>query len=251
MELNRFIGMQEAEKLLDRSDPLDMGVLPSTVLSRTESVFGKGITPEESVMVMLQDIQREGEDAVRRYASLLDGNAPENFEVSQTDINSARESISKELEQALLLAAKRVTQFHQSTLPKSWVDLEQGLGELVRPLERVGLYAPGGTASYPSTVLMTAIPAKVAGVKEVVLCTPKVGSSPINPAVLAAAQIAGVDVVYQIGGVPAIAAMAYGTPTIPKVDKICGPGNFFVSYAKKMVRPEFYGKIYVAGLNTI
>ena len=238
MELKRFTGIQEAEKLLDRSDPLDMGALPSSVLSRTESVFGKGITPEESVMVMLQDIQREGEDAVRRYVSLLDGNVPENFEVSQSEIDSARESISKELEQALLLAAERVTQFHQSTLPKSWVDLEKGLGELVRPLERVGLYAPGGTASYPSTVLMTAIPAKVAGVKEVVLCTPKVGSSTINPAVLAAAQIAGVDVVYQVGGVPAIAAMAYGTATVPKVDKICGPGNFFVSYAKQMVRGQ-------------
>jgi len=94
VELNRFTGIQEAEKLLDRSDPLDMGALPSTVLSRTESVFGKGITPEESVMVMLQDIQREGEAAVKRYVELLDGNAPENFEVSQSDINSARESIS-------------------------------------------------------------------------------------------------------------------------------------------------------------
>ena len=238
MRLNRFTGIQEAEKLLDRSDPLDMGTLPPSVLSRTEAAFGKGITPEESVSVMLQDIQRDGDDAVRRYVGLLDGAAPHEFEVSQVDINSARKSISKELEEALLLAAERVTQFHQSTLPKSWVDLEQGLGELVRPLERVGLYAPGGTASYPSTVLMTAIPAKVAGVKEIVLCTPKVGDSPINPSVLAAAQIAGVDVVYQVGGVPAIAAMAYGTRTIPKVDKICGPGNFFVSYAKKMVRGQ-------------
>ena len=233
MRLNRFTGMQEAEKLLDRSDPLDMGTLPPSVLKRTEAAFGKDITPEESVSVMLQEIQRDGDDAVRRYIALLDGAAPQEFEVSQVDINSARKSISKELEEALLLAAERVTQFHQSTMPKSWVDLEQGLGELVRPLERVGLYAPGGTASYPSTVLMTAIPAKVAGVKEVILCTPKIGDSPMNPSVLAAAQIAEVDVVYQIGGVPAIAAMAYGTRTISKVDKICGPGNFFVSYAKK------------------
>lgn len=238
MRLNRFTGMQEAEKLLDRSDPLDMGTLPPAVLKRTEAAFGKDITPEESVSVMLQEIQRDGDDAVRRYIALLDGSAPQEFEVSQVDINSARKSISKELEEALLLAAERVTQFHQSTMPKSWVDLEQGLGELVRPLERVGLYAPGGTASYPSTVLMTAIPAKVAGVKEVILCTPKIGDSPMNPSVLAAAQIAEVDVVYQIGGVPAIAAMAYGTRTIPKVDKICGPGNFFVSYAKKMVRGQ-------------
>ncbi|MDE2685065.1 MAG: histidinol dehydrogenase, partial [Chloroflexota bacterium] len=119
-----------------------------------------------------------------------------------------------------------------------WVDLGDGLGELVRPLERVGLYAPGGTAAYPSTVLMTAIPARVAGVKEVALTTPRRGNEPLNPTVLAAARIAGVDAFYQVGGVPAIGALAYGTESIPKVDKICGPGNVFVAYAKRMVQGQ-------------
>ena len=118
------------------------------------------------------------------------------------------------------------------------MDLGGGLGELVRPLERVGLYAPGGTAAYPSTVLMTAIPARVAGVSEVVLATPRRGNEPLNPTVLAAAHIAGVDAVYQVGGVPAIGALAYGTESIRRVDKICGPGNVFVAYAKRMVQGQ-------------
>ena len=121
-------------------------------------------------------------------------------------------------------------------MPGGWMDLRQGLGELVRPLDRVGLYAPGGSAAYPSTVLMTAIPARVAGVREVILTTPRLGAEPLNPAVVAAAEIAGVDALYQVGGVPAIAAMAYGTESVPKVDKICGPGNVFVAYAKKLVQ---------------
>jgi histidinol dehydrogenase len=146
--------------------------------------------------------------------------------------------VSAELVNALELAARRIRDFHQATLPRNWVDLEQGLGELVRPLERVGLYAPGGTAAYPSTVLMTAIPARVAGVKEVILTTPRRGGEPLNPAVMVAAEIAGVDAFYQVGGVPAIAAMAYGTESIPKVDKICGPGNILVAYAKKLVRGQ-------------
>ena len=129
-------------------------------------------------------------------------------------------------------------------LPESWLDEERGLGELVRPLERVGLYAPGGTAAYPSTVLMTAIPARVAGVPQVILATPRRGREPLNPSVLAAAEIAGVDAIYQIGGVAAIGAMAYGTESIPSVDKICGPGNLFVALAKKIVQ----GQVDIDGL---
>ena len=141
-----------------------------------------------------------------------------------------------QLLESLQLAAGRVRKFHEATLPRNWVDLEQGLGELVRPLQRVGLYAPGGTAAYPSTVLMTAIPARVAGVQEIIMVTPRRGGQPLNPAVMAASDIVGVDAFYQVGGVPAIAALAYGTESIPKVDKICGPGNVFVAYAKKLVQ---------------
>ena len=238
MRLNLIKGLKEADGLLTRLDPLDLSDLPETVVARTRQFFGEGVTPQQSVVQILRDVQQQGDAALRRYAELLDGARLDEFRVSDAEISRARESISDELNQALELAARRVTQFHQSTLPKSWVDLEQGLGELVRPLERVGLYAPGGTAAYPSTVLMTAIPARVAGVQEVVLVTPRRGEEPLNPAVLAAAQIAEVDVVYQIGGVPAIGALAYGTESISKVDKICGPGNVFVTYAKQLVRGQ-------------
>ena len=238
MRLNLLKGLKEAEGLLSRLNPLDLSDLPEAVVARTRQLFGEGVTPEQSVVQMLHDVQQQGDAALRRYAELLDGARLDEFRVSDAEINQARESISDELNQALELAAGRVTKFHQSTLPKSWVDLEQGLGELVRPLERVGLYVPGGTAAYPSTVLMTAIPARVAGVQEVILVTPRRGGEPLNPAVLAAAQIAEVDVVYQIGGVPAIGALAYGTESIPKVDKICGPGNVFVTYAKQLVRGQ-------------
>lgn len=238
MKLNLVHGLAAATDVLTRIDPLDLDSLPESVAERTRQVFGLDVTPEQSVAKMLRDVRREGDAALRRYAQLLDGVDLTEFRVADDELAQARAAISPELESALQLAARRIADFHQSTLPRHWVDLAQGLGEMVRPLERVGLYAPGGTAAYPSTVLMTAIPARVAGVKEIILTTPRRGSEPLNPAVMAAAQIAGVDAVYQIGGVPAIAAMAYGTQSIAKVDKICGPGNIFVAYAKKLVQGQ-------------
>ena len=238
MKLNLIHGLAAAAGVLTRLDPLDMDSLPESVAERTRQVFGPEVTPEQSVVKMLREVRREGDAAIRRYAQLLDGVDLTEFRVAEDELAQARAAISPELEASLQLAARRIADFHQSTLPRHWVDLAQGLGEMVRPLERVGLYAPGGTAAYPSTVLMTAIPARVAGVKEIILTTPRRGAEPLNPAVMAAAQIAGVDAVYQIGGVPAIAAMAYGTESIAKVDKICGPGNIFVAYAKKLVQGQ-------------
>ena len=236
MALNVIKGVQNAENVLVRVDPLDLGSLPGTVLARTEEAFGKGVTPLQSVNKMLNDVRKDGDDAVMRYAKLLDGSDLEEFRVTEKQMAQARASISKELHEALELAAQRIRDFHKSTMPSDWIDRKQGLGELVRPLDRVGLYAPGGSAAYPSTVLMTAVPARVAGVREVILCTPPQRGGALNPAVMVAAEIAGVDALYQVGGVPAIAAMAYGTESVPKVDKICGPGNIFVSYAKKLVQ---------------
>ncbi len=238
VKLNLVHGLAEAESVLARLDPLDLDSLPESVLERTRQAFGDDVTPEQSVVNMLRDVRREGDAAIRRYARLLDGADLPEFRIDDKELSEARAGISPQLEAALQLAAQRIREFHQATLPRNWVDLEQGLGEMVRPLQRVGLYAPGGTAAYPSTVLMTAIPARVAGVKEIILTTPRRGDEPLNPAVMAAAQIAGVDAVYQVGGVPAIAAMAYGTESIAKVDKICGPGNIFVAYAKKLVQGQ-------------
>jgi len=236
LTLNVIKGIQNAENVLVRIDPLDLDSLPESVLARTQEAFGEGVTPLQSIHQILDDVRQDGDAAVRRYAKLLDGSDLEDFRVTEEQMAQARNSVSKELRESLELAAQRVRDFHEATMPSDWVDREKGLGELVRPLDRVGLYAPGGSAAYPSTVLMTAVPARVAGVREVILCTPPQRGEVLNPAVIVAAEIAGVDALYQVGGVPAVAAMAYGTASVPKVDKICGPGNIFVSYAKKLVQ---------------
>ena len=238
MRLKMVRGLSAAESVLTRIDPLDLSSLPEPVLQRTRDLFGADATPESSVLQMLRDVRAGGDDAVRRYASLLDGANLDSLQVPAAELDAAWESTPDDLKRALELAARRITEFHEATMPRDWVDLGGGLGELIRPLERVGLYAPGGTAAYPSTVLMTAIPARVAGVNEVVLATPRRGDEPLNATVLAAARVAGVDAVYQVGGVPAIGALAYGTESIRKVDKICGPGNVFVAYAKRMVQGQ-------------
>ena len=238
MRLKMVRGLSAAETALTRIDPLDLSSLPEPVLQRTRDLFGPEATPESSILQMLRDVRASGDTAVKRYASLLDGAELDSLQVPEAELEAAWETTPDDLKQALELAARRITEFHEATLPRDWVDLGGGLGELVRPLERVGLYAPGGTAAYPSTVLMTAIPARVAGVSEVVLATPRRGREPLNSTVLAAARIAGVDAVYQVGGVPAIGALAYGTESIRKVDKICGPGNVFVAYAKRMVQGQ-------------
>ncbi len=238
MRLKKVHGLAAADTVLTRIDPLDLSSLPEAALQRTRDLFGADATPESSVLQILRDVRNEGDTAVRRYAKLLDGADLDELKAPASELEQAWRSIPDDLKRALEMAAERIRSFHEATLPRDWVDLGGGLGELVRPLERVGLYVPGGRAAYPSTVLMTAIPARVAGVKEVALATPRLGNEPLNATVLAAARIAGVDAVYQVGGVPAIGALAYGTKEIPKVDKICGPGNVFVSYAKRMVQGQ-------------
>ena len=238
MKLKFIQGVEEAEEILTRVDPLDLSDLPEALINRTQQAFGPGVTPEQSVLQMLQDVRREGDAAVRRYARLLDGVELDGLQVSSEQLSKSAASLSADLRESLELASSRIREYHEALLPHDWVDQTRELGQLVRPLERVGLYAPGGAAAYPSTVLMTAIPARVAGVREIILCTPARPGEPLNPTVLAAAEIAGVDAVYQIGGAPAIAAMAYGTESLARVDKICGPGNVFVAYAKKLVEGQ-------------
>ena len=244
MNLKIIRGLEKAKAEVFRIDPLGPSSLPAEVMDRTESAFGERLTPQESVGRILGDVQAEGDAAIRRYTKLLDGLELDGLEVTAADMARSEKRVTTELMQALELAAGRVEEFHRATMRKSWVDLSSGLGELVVPIERVGIYAPGGTAAYPSTVLMMAIPARVAGVKELVLATPSRDGKDPDPAVLAAAKLAGVDRVFRVGGVQAIGAMAYGTETIPKVDKICGPGNLFVTLAKKMV----FGQVDIDGL---
>ncbi len=189
----------------------------------------------EPVLSILRDVKENGDDALRRYTLRFDNASIDEIEVSKDEINSALESVDKKLISYLRKAASNIHAFHEAQVSKNWMkEFSPGikLGQRVIPLETVGAYVPGGRASYPSTALMTVIPAKVAGVSEIIVCTPPGADGMVNPLTLAAAHIAGADRIFRVGGVQAIAAMAYGTKTIPKVDKIIGPGNVYVTAAK-------------------
>lgn len=194
---------------------------------------------ESSTKKIVDDVKRNGDKALFKYTKRFDklDLTKRTVKVKAREFERAESLVSKELRADLINAAKRIREFHKHKLPIGNIykdKLGNELGWLIRPIERVGLYIPGGKAAYPSTVLMTAIPAKVAGVEELVLVTPCPGGE-LNPTVLVAASIAGVDSIYKVGGAQAVAAMAYGTESIPKVDKIVGPGNIYVTIAKKLV----------------
>jgi len=197
---------------------------------------------ESAVRKIVDDVKRHGDRALFRYTKKFDKVelTKRKVKVTRREFERAHSLVSKRLKSDLRAAARRIRAFHEQKHPEGNLftdNLGNELGWLIRPIERAGLYVPGGKASYPSTVLMTAIPAKVAGVEEVVLVTPAPGGN-INPAVLVAATIAGVDSIYKVGGAQAVAALAYGTESVPKVDKIVGPGNIYVTIAKKLVFGE-------------
>lgn len=196
---------------------------------------------EKTVSEIIQNVAQNGDQAVRDYERKFDSVNLADFSIPAFQLDQALDSIDEDLRAALELAKQNITSFHKQEIENSFVNVSTpGImrGEKITPLASVGLYVPGGTAAYPSTILMCGIPAKLAGVKRVVMVTPPQPAG-INPAVLAAAKLAGVDEVYQVGGAQAIAALAYGTETIPAVDKIMGPGNIFVATAKKQV----FGKV--------
>ncbi len=221
--------------------------IPNSVLDRIEQTFGERISPQEAVTRILRDIRTQGDPALHSWTGKLDGKSPDSFRVPSDSLRTALSSISKEERAALELAASRIESFYKKQPLTSWITQEMGgvLGQLIRPIQRVGLYIPGGTAPLPSSVLMSAVPAKVAGVKEIVLAVPpQRGTGEIAPIILAAAALIGVDEVYAMGGAQAIAALAYGTQSIRPVDKIFGPGNLFVTLAKKQV----FGIVGIDGL---
>lgn len=237
-----FRDTEEAKKFL--GGHADLEVVPQAVTQRIEAIFGRIMTPQEVVSNILARVRSEGDSAIKELTQQIDGIELQDLEVSQTTLSDAFSSLPRGLEEALNIAAKRVTEFANVSVPKTWFDEMTGLGEKIVPLDRVGIYAPGGTAAYPSTVIMAVSIAKAVGVREVVLCTPARDGVNPNPSVLAAAQIAGVDRVFRIGGAQAVGAMAYGTQTLPKVDKICGPGNIFVTIAKQ----QLYGQVGIDGI---
>jgi histidinol dehydrogenase len=195
---------------------------------------------EATVREVLQAVKRQGDRSLLHYTAEFDGQLlkPEDLRVSGSELDAAYQQVPKELLDAIRLAKQNIEAFHRQRVPKSWVqfgDDQVVLGKRYTPVDRAGLYVPGGRAAYPSTVLMNAIPALVAGVPKIVICTPPGPEKTVNPAVLVAAQEAGIQEIYRVGGAQAIAALAYGTETIPKVDVITGPGNIYVTLAKKQV----------------
>ncbi len=204
---------------------------------------------EATVREVLQAVQRQGDKAVLHYTAEFDHQTfrADELRVTTAEIDAAYQQVSKQLIDSIQLARSQIEAFHRQRIPKSWVhfgDDEVVLGKRYTPVDRAGLYVPGGRACYPSTVLMNAVPAKVAGVPRVIMVTPPGTGKGISPAVLVAANEAGVREIYRIGGAQAVAALAYGTETIPKVDVITGPGNIYVTIAKKLV----YGNVGIDSL---
>ncbi|MCI5993072.1 MAG: histidinol dehydrogenase [Clostridiales bacterium] len=203
------------------------------ILSRSMSNSGV----EQAVAEIIAEVRRRGDDALRAYSEKFDRVQLDTFEVSEAEKAAARAAVSPELLAVMERAAENIRAYHEKQLRSSYMLTgEDGivLGQRVIPLKRVGVYVPGGTASYPSTVLMDCIPAKLAGVGELIMVSPATGGA-ISPVILAAAQLAGVDRIFKLGGAQAIAALAYGTESVPRVDKIVGPGSAYVAEAKKQV----------------
>ena len=231
---SKKIGRVAVEKFLTKKS-FDEVELSPKIRAANKKIFGEDLSAIEIVRKIVSDVRKLGDKAVIDYTKKIDGIELENFSVSAEEISSAENFIKPEIFSSLKVAADNIRRFHAEQLPKSWITYRGKnslLGQAIIPLDRVGVYVPGGTAAYPSSVLMNIIPAKVAGVREIIMCTPNT-----NPHVLAAAKLAGVDKIFKIGGAQAVAAMAFGTEQIPRVNKIVGPGNIFVTLAKK----EVYG----------
>ncbi len=211
---------------------------------RTEDILKRDLVRpvredvEKIVSAILEDVRQKGDSALFAYCEKLDGAKLSALEVSQAEIEAACASIDPAFLRTMTLAKQNITHFHKQQIRANFILNDRAgvlLGQKVTPIERVGLYAPGGTASYPSSVLMSAIPAKLAGVEELVMTTPPKKDGSVAPAILAAAKLAGVDRIFKLGGAQAIAALAYGTKSVPRVYKIVGPGNIFVATAKRRV----------------
>lgn len=235
--IETVIGYTTAAERLTRSGDFVETELAPAFASRIEEVFGEKLNAREVVERIVNDVRDQGDAAVSRYTKAFDNREAVVFEVPKDEWETAWEGLDEELRQALYVAADRIASFHTKQTRRSWFEPEPlGIfGQIVRPLERVGVYVPGGSAALPSSLMMIVIPARVAGVKEIIVTAPPRHNGGVEPVVLAAAKVSSVDRVFAIGGAQAIAAMAFGTATVPHVDKILGPGNIFVALAKQRV----------------
>lgn len=245
MQVQRLgeIGWNGLKSLLQKPafDAVELG---DKAKERIRASFGQDLTASEVVRTVVQDVRLRGDEALFDYTRKFDGAElnGQSVRVSDAEFAAAQAAADPRVLNALERAATNVRRFHEEQMPRSWMTKrEQGslLGQLVQPVERVGIYVPGGTAAYPSSVLMNAIPAAVAGVEDIVMVVPPGRDGSVHPYVLCAARIAGIKQVFKLGGAQAIAALAFGTASVPKVDKITGPGNLFVTLAKK----EVYGHV--------
>jgi len=243
-ELKIIQGFEAAKQALSRRAAGEFASVSPSLKQRLADMFGTD-DPRQVVEQIIKQVRRGGDKALVELTMKIDGVQLVSVEVTKEQIAAVYDKVDDELVAALRLAAEQIASFHAEQsegIRRGFTEADSG--QMVRPLEMVGVYAPGGNACYPSTVLMAAIPAKVAGVKQVVLATPPGEKGAVAPATLVAADIAGVDRVFAVGGAQAIAALAYGTESVPRVDKICGPGNIFVTLAKKAV----YGAVDIDGL---
>lgn len=236
------VGMEAAELLLKKK-AFDELTLSDGIRKKNQEIFGEDLSATELVHRIVQEVRYEGDRALFRYTKLLDRVelTHDNLMVSEEEFLSAERAADPEVVASLKKAADNIFAYHEEQKPRSWMTYRAHgsiLGQAVLPLARVGVYVPGGTAAYPSSVLMNAVPAIVAGVEEIIMSVPT-KDGVINPYVLVAARLLGVKKIFKIGGAQAIAAMAYGTESVPRVDKITGPGNIFVTLAKK----EVYGHV--------
>ena len=242
-----FDDIPHAQATILRRVGWDEQELPAALLDGIERRFGERLTPELAVARVLRDVRLRGDLALREWSQRIEDVTLDALQVSQEEIDAAVASLAVEMRDALALAVQRLEAFHRKQPIGSWMDVTPGgtLGQIVRPLQRVGIYVPAGSAPLPSSLLHAAIPARVAGVAEIVVCTPPDRTTGrVAPLTLAAAHAAGVHAIYCLGGAQAIAAMAFGTETIPRVDKIVGPGGLFVTLAKRQV----FGQVGIDGL---
>ena len=239
--------ISEARDTILKRHSLRDYALPDHVIERSVELFGERLMPEEVVRRIIRSVRDGGDQALREWNQKIDGTQTDNLLVSPAEMRAALNAIAPDLRRALELAAERIRAFHRKQPLSSWIDAGEGgsLGQLIRPLDSVGVYVPGGSAPLPSSLLMSVIPAQVAGVPEVIVCTPPgSGADGIHPTILAAAAIAGLEKLYRVGGAQAIAAMAYGTESVPRVATIVGAGNLFVTLAKQQV----YGDVGIDGI---
>lgn len=238
----RILDADEARSTVLARKSFRKGEYPESLLARLAEFFGSDATPESAVSTILESIEREGEAAARRWSEALDGVDPDPLVLSPSELAVAWSRIPSKIQESLELAASRIERFHKMQPMESWFAEDPGgrLGQRIGPIERVGVYVPGGSAPLPSSLLMSVIPARVAGVSEIVVATPP---KPDN-SILAAAHLCGVDHVLQLGGTQAIGALAFGLDELPAMDKVVGAGSLFVTLAKKAI----FGRVGIDGL---